>query len=238
MAQEQFNFAVTAIIIVTLAGIMLVTFSLSQQNLDSEIIRGLRSVSLTNVTTYSYDGQNVDAGRIKNGTPISIRDTPEFTCNKFFIYENSTGIGLSANTMQLRCNGSVTAGSTEALYFTSDGTRYNSTHGVYSAGTVMLILAGNSSNASARLGRGFAFNISYTAKTYEASWNVTKDLQQGYAEGGTTHAQYYILIILSIVIGIGLLLVGFRYGTGGSEGSGFGGSLGSGGSNVLDSFKR
>lgn len=237
MVAEKFQMLIGAIFFVALASVIIVIISDAQDNLD--IISNLGNASGTNITTGEAF---VATDRLLNGTPTLIRSTPDFSCGQFFLYLNSTGTAPSWKVTELITGSSVESGVTQVLCVKNDKFSYNATHDDLAAGTVMLLLAGNTSNASTtlHLGRGFNYTMSYTAKTFDANYNTSIVLQQQYLSGGDTQAQYFTLIILAILLAVGLGILGVNMfkgsGTGGL--SGFGGGKGFSGGRVMDSFER
>ncbi len=237
MVAEKFTMLIGAIFFVALASVIIVIISDAQQNLD--IISNLGNASGTNITTGE---EFLATDKILNGTPTLIRSTPDFSCTAFHLYYNATGDINDRRPITLTTGSSVVAGETEVLCVKNDKFSFNATHDDLAAGTIILILAGNSSNASADLGRGFNYTMSYTAKTFDANYNTSIVLQQQYLSGGDTQAQYFTLIILAILLSVGLGLLGvnmFRNNSssGGKGFSGFGGGGGSKGG-FMSSFER
>ncbi len=217
---EMFKIVVTGILIVSLAGILITIFSVAQTNDETAVLNSLGTVTVTNVTTF----ETFSSGTLlANGTSFLLRSTPSLTCTRVFIegeHLNQTERHLD---LVIANGNSVVAGTTEVLCSQN--------------GTIKLFLAGNVSNGTNNP-NGVFYNVSYSAKRFDASWNVTKLVQDGLLVGANNQTTLFTLILLVLVISIGLVMFGLsRSGVG--EGNGFGG--GSGGfkiGNPMDSFTR
>ena len=239
MAVDKFSILLPGVVLVSVAFIVLGIMN-SITSGDDFATENLGVVSITNVTSAeTYNGQISSLGGLQNATPTLIRDTPGFTCNSFFMYDNATGTSANANMIRLRCNSSVTAGSTEVFYWNGKGASFNSTPAFnqLATGTVMLILAGNSSNASAAHAAAIKrpFNISYSALKYDASYNVTQNIESGSSTFSKNSGTIYLLLLIAIVLAVALSYVGFGNVGGGSGGEG-GGKINIG--NPFSHFKR
>lgn len=218
---DKFKIIIPAVIIIALFGTLLVIFADVHSDYDSNIVSGLGTVTKTNVTVMeSY----LNTDRLANNTRASvsnttkyvnfIRSTPKLTCSKVYIYYNATGTGASLHTMLLPSQ----------YYSCSD------------RGELTLKLTGNYTNGSKKLGRGFKYNITYTAALYGASWNVSQKEQEALGGAGGQLSTYYTLIILVVILSVVLVFFGIEMSTGGFGGGGEGGGFDIG--SVWDKFER
>ncbi|KKN60159.1 hypothetical protein LCGC14_0534500 [marine sediment metagenome] len=210
---------VTGIVVIALAGILITLFSLTHTRQEPAILSSLGSLTLTNVTDFETF---VSGASLANGTSKLIRSTPSFGCTSVHIAYNRSGT-VTLSPMSLTVGGGIVVGETEVLCSQN--------------GTIRFFLAGNSSNAS---GTGSfqdqTYNISYTAKRYDASWNVTKEIQGGLLVGGRNQATLYTLIILALIITLGFTMFGLSKTNIGDRIGGNGGGFKMG--NPMDSFER
>lgn len=231
--EEKYKIILPVIIIISVFGLFLTIFSdIYRENLD-DIIAGLDTVTVTNVTTQSTYNSGVPnnatnaitnssaGGSVASGgtrTGRLIRNTPSLTCSRVIIYHNlSGGVSPTPRIMVL------------------DGSRpdYVCNTSVQGEGKVYLRLHGNTTNGS----RSYKFNVTYTASLFEGAWNVTMEQEQALAEGSSQTSTYYTLLILVVILAVVLAYTGFKISTGG-----FGGGGGEGGgfdlSSITDKFER
>ena len=219
--EDKFKIIIPAILIIALFGTLLVVFNRVYSDLDSEIISNLETVTITNVTSQQTFQTGVDSNTTNTmsnftnrttGSGRLIRNTPQLTCSRVFIYHNlSGGVSPTPRKMELDrarpdfiCNTSSTG-----------------------QGRLWLRLHGNTTNNTAQYG----FNVTYTAAVYGGAWNVSMEQRQALSEGASQSGTYYSLLILAVILSIVMAYVGIKIGTGG-----FGGGGGDGGGFSLDSI--
>ena len=227
--EDKFKIILPALVIIAVFGLILVLFSNIYSDIRPDIIAGLDTVTVTNVTTQSTHntglpnnatnaitnssaGGSVASGGTRTGRLI--RNTPQLTCSRVIIYHN---LSISGTRIMVL-----------------DGARpdYVCNTSVQGEGKLYLRLHGNATNGS----RSYKFNVTYTAALFEGAWNVSMEQEQALGEAGSQSGTYYTLVILAVLLSLLLVYLGVKFGTGGFGGGGEGGGFDL--SSITDKFER